>query len=458
MEMHEINTKNMDQTLARLMEIVEEATDELVELHQSLVRVPTVNTGAPDSGHEIEVCRLLEARFEREGIASSTLESAPTRGNLLAHTGNQARPRLLLMSHTDVVPADESRWKRAPFCADIVDGEIYGRGSQDAKSIVASGAMSLILLKRAGIPLRGELRFLAAADEEAGGRYGIAWLAMNHPDEIRSDWAINEGGGMPLKAPQGLVFLISTGEKGRMEARFEISGRSSHAAYPWRADNALYKLSRLLRRLEEYQPEVDVSLPLFTPLRLMGIHEKPTPENLDALLLQLAKKDPVQASTLKALSRMTIAPSIVAAGLKSNSIPASAHLTCDIRTLPHQDERYVRRELNKIINGIEGVSLELEVTAISNASPDDSPFLDRLRMATATALGQDEVELLPSLTGGFTDSRYVRPLGSQVYGFEPTDPDLDFTSRAHAVDEAFAIRNLVLQTKMQVALAYLTLG
>jgi len=229
----------MDQTLAQILEMVDAATDELIELHQSVVRIPTVNTGAPDSGNEIEVCRLLESRFAREGIASLTLESAPTRGNLLAHIGRQAHPRLLLMSHTDVVPVDESRWKRPPFCGDIVEGEVYGRGSQDAKSIVASGAMCLILLKRAGIPLNGELRFLAAADEEAGGRFGIAWLAQNHPDQIRSDWAINEGGGQPLKTPQGLAFLISTGEKGRMEAQFKISGRSSHAAYPWRADNAL---------------------------------------------------------------------------------------------------------------------------------------------------------------------------------------------------------------------------
>jgi len=119
---------------------------------------------------------------------------------------------------------------------------------------------------------------------------------------------------------------------------------------------------------------------------------------------------------------------------------------------------YVRRELSKITEDLDGVTLELEVTAFSNASPVDSPFVDQLRLAIATAVGQAEVELIPSLTGGFTDSRYVRPLGSQVYGFEPTDPDLEFISRAHAVDEAFAIKNLVLQTKMQAALAYLTLG
>jgi acetylornithine deacetylase/succinyl-diaminopimelate desuccinylase-like protein len=449
----------MSETLQKLMTMVEESTGELVELHQALVRIPSVNTGAPDSGNEIEVCRLLEERFKAEGISTLTLESAPTRGNLLACVGDQARPRLLLMSHVDVVPADESRWKLPPFSGQLVDGKIYGRGSDDAKSLASTGAMALVVLQRAGVSLQGELRFLAAADEEAGGRYGIAWLAEQHPEEVRADWALNEGGGMPVETPEGLAYLISLGEKGRMEARFGFSGRSGHGARPWLADNALFKLGQLLERLRNYQPEIDVSLPTFQHVHLFGIEGKPTPQNLDRLLAQLGSEDRALSSTLTALSRMSVAPTLASAGLKSNSIPASASLTCDIRTLPHQDEGYVRRELAQIMNGVEGASLELEVTAISNASPLDSPFVDQIRRATALALGRDEVLLIPGLTVGFTDSRCVRPLGTQAYGFAPICPDTDTVRPGvHGVDEAMEIENLVMRTKMQVALAYLTLG
>jgi acetylornithine deacetylase/succinyl-diaminopimelate desuccinylase-like protein len=449
----------MNQTLQWVMTMVEETTSELTELHQALVRIPTVNTGAPDSGNEIQVCRLLEERFKAEGIPSLILESAPSRGNLLAYIGDHARPRLLLMSHTDVVPVDESRWKLPPFSGEVLDGKVYGRGSDDAKSLVSSGAMAVILLKRAGIPLRGEVRFLAAADEEAFGHYGIAWLAENHPDEVQADWAINEGGGMPLPTPGGLAYLISVGEKGRTEARLNLSGRSAHGARPWLADNALYKLAQLLERLQNYQPEIDVSLPTFKHFHLFGIDEEPTPENLDRLLAQLGKKDHALATMLTALSRMSIAPTMVSAGIKSNIIPASASLTCDIRPLPHQDENYVRGEWEMIMEGIEGVSLELDISAIANASPYDSPFVSRLQRATALALGMEDVTLIPSLTVGATDSRCVRPLGTQAYGFAPISPDAD-TVRAgvHGVDEAMEIDNLVLRTKMQVALAYLTLG
>ena len=244
-----------------------------------------------------------------------------------------------------------------------------------------------------------------------------------------------------------------------MEAHFAISGSSSHAARPWLADNALFKLARLLDRLRAYQPEIDVSGPIFDRLSLFGIDEAPTPENLDRLLAQLAAKDTAKATVLKASSRMTVVPTMTSAGLKSNSIPATASLTCDVRCLPHQDATYVRGELEKLMDGIEGITLRLEVTAHANASGFDTPFVSQLGRATALALGQEEVILVPSLSAGFTDSRCVRPLGAQVYGFAPLNPNLDTTEAGvHGVDEAFAIENLVLRTKVQVALAYLTLG
>ena len=223
--------------------------------------------------------------------------------------------------------------------------------------------------------------------------------------------------------------------------------------------NALYKVGQLLGRLENYQPEIDLRLPTFQNLHRLGLKASPTPATLDSFLASFSEKDAALATTLKGLSRMSIAPSMASAGLKSNSIPASASLVCDIRTLPHQNKDYVRRELEAAIEGIEGTDLELEVTAISNASSFDSPFVAQLQRATVLALGREDVTLVPGLTEGFTDSRCVRPLGNEAYGFAPLDPGLD-TARTgvHGVDEVFEIDNLVLRTKMQVALAVLALG
>jgi acetylornithine deacetylase/succinyl-diaminopimelate desuccinylase-like protein len=448
----------MDAELQNLMMEVEKATDALVDLHQKLVRIPTVNTGASDSGNETEICRFLEGVFTSEGIPSTTLESAPGRGNIIAHIGDGQGPCLMTMSHTDVVPVDESRWSVPPFAAEIMDGNIYGRGTSDCKSLVSTGAMSLILLQRLGVTMQGEYRFLGAADEESGGKYGIAWLAERHPDLIRADWAINEGGGVPIQGKGGQILTLAVGEKGRMVARYTFDGKSGHAAVPWRADNVLYKLAKLLDRLANYQATLDVSQPFFQALHLFGIKDVTTPEDLARVLVDLGEDNGRLSVMLQGLSRITITPTMTSAGLKSNSIPADGELICDIRTLPGQDAAYVRGELEKLAEGIEGVRLELEVTAETNASPHDTPFVQQLKQASAIALECDDLSMLPVLTIGFTDARCVRPLGTDVYGFSPSVPGEKLNSGVHGVDEAISIDDLVLKMKMQIALAYLTLG
>jgi acetylornithine deacetylase/succinyl-diaminopimelate desuccinylase-like protein len=257
--------------------------------------------------------------------------------------------------------------------------------------------MAMFLLKRAGVSLAGELRFVAAADEESGGNYGIKWLAENHPDKVRADWAVNEGGGMPIETVKGKqAYLYPIGEKGRIEARFSLTGRSAHGARPWYADNALYKVAELLKRLRKYQDkaEIDLSVPVFNHMNAFGIEGEVTPESIDPMLNELEKTHQALARELKGMSRISVTPTITAAGAKSNSIPSKAMLICDVRTLPNQDETYVRQELDKLIDGMDDVSYELDVWAISNSSAPDSPFVGIMKRATELLLEQ-EIQIAP---------------------------------------------------------------
>jgi acetylornithine deacetylase/succinyl-diaminopimelate desuccinylase-like protein len=320
--------------------------------------------------------------------------------------------------------------------------------------------MTMLLLKRARVSLNGELRLIAAADEESGGKYGIQWLAANHPEKVRGDWGINEGGGIPLKTAAGKqAYLYPIGEKGRIEVRFSFSGTSAHGARPWYADNALYKMAVLLSRLQEYQDtaEIDLRVPVFEHLPSLGIKGPITPSTIDTVLDTLENQNPSLAMNLKGMSRLSISPTISTAGSKSNSIPSKATLICDVRTLPHQDEAYLRSELDTLISGMEGISYELDVWAVSNSSPAESQFVGLMKKATEAVLGQ-EIEMIPCITIGFTDSRCVRPLGAEIYGFAPFAPDSNISrTGVHGVNEAMEISNIVFRTKMQMALAYLTL-
>src|SRR5437762_8984242 len=209
-------------TLQELLEMADAARDEIVRFSQELVRIPTLNYGSrPDTGNETPACEYVRDKLAAEGIASEIHESAPTRGNLIAHLEGEGpatdRKRLLLMSHTDVVPVeDETLWEHPPFSGTIDKGRVYGRGASDDKGDVVAHGMAVMLLKRAGIRLGGELIYMVNADEESGGRWGAGWVADNHPEKVACDFCINEGGGAPTHTPNGLIFPICTGEKGRL--------------------------------------------------------------------------------------------------------------------------------------------------------------------------------------------------------------------------------------------------
>jgi acetylornithine deacetylase len=157
--------------LSALLASVDAARDEIVALLQDLVRLPTVNAGArPDTGDESLAAPLLSARLDAAGIPYETIFVTPGRANILARIGQGGGKRLLLMSHTDVVPVeDESLWEHPPFSGTLDRGRIYGRGADDDKGDVVAHLMAMVLLQRAGVALNGEALYLAAADEESVG-------------------------------------------------------------------------------------------------------------------------------------------------------------------------------------------------------------------------------------------------------------------------------------------------
>jgi acetylornithine deacetylase/succinyl-diaminopimelate desuccinylase-like protein len=445
-------------SLADALAAVDAARDEIVGLAQSLVRFESVNTGVMPTGNETPAAEFLRGVYAGEGIGAEVVESAPGRGNVVARIpGQGSGQRLMLMGHLDVVPVeDASQWTYPPFGGEVHDGRIHGRGAADMKSMVAAEVMAAIILKRLGVPFAGDLVVASAADEESGGAYGFGWLAANRPDLLASDVAVNEGGGHALKRDGAITYPINTGEKGRLEIRITVKGRGYHASAPWMADNAIYKAIPVLERIAAYRPEVSVDADLFKHLdTALGITQMPTNETIDGLIAELFTTNPQAASWLRSASRMTIVASMIKAGVKSNSVAETALVTCDVRTLPWQDEAYVARQLDQILDGLSDVTYEIITTAVPSASPYDNGFLDAMRSATEDALGVTGLRFFPGLTTGFTDSRLVRPLGIAAYGFGPSHPDSDPSlDGAHNINESASIEDLMLMTRFMVALAY----
>ena len=444
-------------TLDDMLNQIDDLESELISLEQELVRIPSVNTGFMPTGNETPVCEYIRDWLAIDGIESEILEAAPNRGNIVSKiSGSSGNVGLIFMSHTDVVPVeDESKWTYPPFSAEIHDGRIYGRGASDCKGLLTAQMVAMRVLKRNGVELHDGLSLISGADEEHGGRYGFGWLVDNHPETLNAPFAVNEGGGTPIEAAGALTYILGIGEKGRLQIEVDIKGTSSHASVPWQGTNALYRLSRVLQRIEEYEPERDTSTSLFQHLSVFAIEHKASPENIDEIIAEQEDEYPRFASMLKALSRMTLTPTMITGGIKSNSVPEQIRLTCDVRTLPHQSDDYLRKELDKILEGIEGVEYEIDYMAVPNSSDFDTELMAGLKKATERALGRDDVQFVPAISNGFTDSRFTRPLGVVTYGFSGSHPDDDpMLSRAHGTNESIGIKSIISGAKIMLHLAY----
>ena len=448
-------------SLEELFAQVDAQREEIIALEQALVRIPSVNSGFMPTGDETPVCEYIRDWLAEDGIQSEILGRTPERGNIIARIeGTNADAGLMFMSHTDVVPVEEEeKWRFPPFSATIADGRIYGRGASDCKGLLTAQLYAMRLLVRNGIQLEDSLILCSGADEEHGGRYGFGWLADNHADKIRAPFAVNEGGGTPIDSPSGLTYLLGTGEKGRLQVEIEVKGVSSHASVPWQGTNALYTLQRVLQRIEAYEPERDTGTSLFDHLSVFAIEHKPSAENVDEIIAETELENPRFASMMRALSRMTLTPTMITGGIKSNSVPESIRLTCDVRTLPHQSDDYLREQLDSILEGIPNTTYEIDYMAVPNSSSFDTDLGRSVQRATAAALGIDDIQWVPAISTGFTDSRFTRPLGTVTYGFNGSHPDDDpMLSRAHGTDESIGISSLISGTKIMLALAIDVLG
>ncbi len=447
---------NLNQVLAQ----VDRAEEEIIQFCQSLIRLETVNTGQMPTGNETVACQFLSRYLKDSGIEEiQILGRHPDRANLIARLGPfSSTPALLLLGHTDVVPVgDLSQWDHSPFGGEIVEDRLYGRGSADMKGAVTAEVIALVLLKRSGVSLHRPVTLAVVADEEAGGTYGMGWLAQEYPSLLRADFCINEGGGSSFEREGQVFFILGLGEKGRYEVHLEVHGKGAHASQPWLGENAFYPLAQVLQRIQSFQPHLQRNHPFFQAIaQVLGLPlpEEENPEKIEAFIEGVQRIHPLLGNLSRGLSRTTIAPSLIEGGVKSNSVPDYARLVCDVRTLPGNEREYVEQVIRGITQGLEGVCFEVQETANPSASPPEEVPFSLLEESLRMALGQ-EVKILPGMTTGFTDSRFVRAIGVPAYGFLPSHPRWAGESRnIHGPNEWIPLEDLKLMTRFLIALIY----
>ena len=433
--------------------------DEVLELTRGLIRLDTTNRST--SGTETLAAEHLLDYLCGHGIEAELVAREPSRANLVARIPgtDPAAPSLAFVGHTDVVPVDGQEWTHPPFDAVLDDdGWLWGRGAVDMKNEVAARAVAMAALAREGFRPRGDLWFLAVADEEDGSAdVGMRWLLQERPD-IRPAMAINEGAGERLELVDGRAALtFGVGEKGTCPVRLVALGEAGHASMPEVGDNAVPHLAELLTRIGTGMPD-PVRDP-FVEHTLRVLLGRPVGD-LAADIAEAAALHPALVHELPALPGTTMAPTMLAASTARNVMPARASVDLDCRTLPGTTADDVLATVRSRLGDDLRYDLELpEEMVHGSASDPTGPLPD----AVAACLAEEDPAalLLPVLCTGFTDSVHLRAAaGTAAYGFSPfrTTPAEVLAAGYHNADERVHVDDLSLSARFHVALARRLLG
>ena len=414
------------------------------DLLAALVAADTSNP----PGNEARAVAIGAARLEKEGIPFRVTGFAPGRENLIARVrGNGTKRPLLVLAHVDVVPAGGQPWSSDPHRMTETDGHLVGRGTLDDLGMAATALEVLVLLERGRVPLDRDVIVAWTGDEESGGG-GIRWLLEHEPESIDAELALNEGGG-PILAPDGSRVEridLQTAEKLYQDFTLTARGPTGHSSVPV-PGNAIDRLARALDRLARFRfparllPVTRAWLaaraPLGPPELTRAMIAAATSEGaIPPRALKVLDGDPTIAASL----RTTCVATLISGGTRVNALPAEATANVNCRILPDETVDDVGRRLAEVIGDPEVGIVPTREFGHAEPSPLDGPALDAIRSVVAHM--HPGVPIVPFLSRGATDSRFLRGRGMPAYGIGPIAVTEADARRAHGVDERIPAASL----------------
>ncbi|MBV8032100.1 MAG: M20/M25/M40 family metallo-hydrolase, partial [Betaproteobacteria bacterium] len=367
------------------------------------------------------------------------LEPFPKKGNLvLRMKGDGSRKPLLLLAHLDVVEALRNDWQTDPFVLQETNGFFTARGSIDDKAMAASFVSILSQLKREGFKAKRDIILALTADEERGDvpSNGVYWIVNNRRELLDAELGLNEGGRGDLRNGKPVLNQVQVAEKMYTTYQLLVRNPGGHSSLP-DPENAIYTLAEALNRLAKHRfpPNVgEVTREYFAKsaglssdagvqadMRAVGVGEA-----TDAQIDRLSKNNFYNAQL-----RTTCVATRLMGGHADNALPQSASATVNCRILPNDDAAAIDRELRAVL----GPKIEIKQTNPPLASPA-SPLRKDV-MGAVEAVTQEMwpgIPVIPSMSTGATDSRFLRNLGMPIYGVSGMFIDgADY--RAHGLDE-----------------------
>ena len=389
-----------------------------LEILKEYISIDTVNP----PGNESNAVEFLGDILKDFGIEYKTYESAPGRGNLIARINGGDMPALILMHHTDVVPFNAEYWISDPMVAEEINGYLYGRGVIDMKGLGVQHLMAFLDAFKNKEKLNRDIIFMATADEEAGGLFGVGWLIDNHPEVFDgAGYVLNEGGsGLDIDGQK--IFNVEVTQKVPVWLKLTAEGVPGHGSMP-RKSSAVIKILKALNALNDnpFTPRIIPPVDEYFKSLAMDMNEPEASlfKNLARSVKNKKFIDDLQDdnAALHALTRDTCSITMLKGSSKINVIPPTASAEVDCRMLPDREVKEFLADFKNIVEPFD-VDVQVLLSFKRGVSSRDSSLYKTIEKVTSELYKNSKV--IPSVATGFTDSHFTRDLGIESYGFNPT--------------------------------------
>ncbi len=389
---------------------IDEQGEDAISLFRSFIRIPSVN---PSPGFEKKFADFVADEMRRLGMDVNQIEPEQDRiSDLGRYRGDEGKPVLLCYGHLDTVPiGDITQWQYPPFAAEIHDGCIWGRGTNDSKLMIAATLSCISALKESGIGLKGDILLCAPADEEMGGYKGIHIMTRN--GMLKADYAIQG------EYSTGPTKVSMVGHRGLLWVDITTHGETAHSRMRNEKVNAIMTMLKVV-------------------------------EALNGMEFSGWKMHPIVPGV------PYISPNIIRGGEKENVIADQCTLTCDIRFLPGQNYTTLMRDINRVLDTLKSDDPRLKVDVKPRlygrplAQSLDEPIVKYAQAAIKDVMG---INTLPPAEGSeaTSDTRWlVYDAGIPMCAFSDTHT-------GHAPNEHIEIAAYINTIKATALLALLLL-
>ncbi|MFP4491788.1 MAG: M20/M25/M40 family metallo-hydrolase [Spirochaetaceae bacterium] len=405
---------------------------------------------------QFEAFRKLLAERYPELHRTCSLERIGENGLLYRWEGRSDGEPTVLMSHYDVVPAEEESWAKPPFAGIMEEGVLWGRGTLDTKGTLC-GIMEAVEthISRGFIP-ENDIYLSFGGDEEIAGKDTPAIVSELEKRGVRPALVVDEGGAVVegvFPGIEGPCALVGTGEKGFLDMEFSMQSSGGHASAP-PPHTLLGSLSQAAVAIEKHPFPFRLTKPVKEMFSTLGRHTSLPARIIFANLrifsplINFACKK--RGGELNALVRTSCAFTMAEGSKATNVLPSSAKMVANLRLMGGETTEFAEEYLRKVIGNP-------DITLRKLYGNDPSPFSDTSsegwkRLSRAIHRTWPGAIVSPYLMIACSDSRHYCRISDKVMRFSAMAFSKEERETIHGHNERIPIEKIVTTVKFYMRL------